>query len=255
MNLKCQKISQFEDFHRECMQRIYEVKDYKNILWKQVYLVALPSRFVDYIKLQEIFQLPFESYTWGEIYSLVTKTLVSLCTSSMVNRSLENICKLRDRKSICNKYGLTIDDPLVQKRKAKRKAKKEYKQTTKIYRHKRHTSKRPKASSTARKGYYRYVPMTHYYKPSDIHLHTSKQEKWNKHACWLRGKIGHTSTKCPDGEESKKNRGKKSQALFQRGKNVKTEGQLQCLKCGSCTHKTKHRPNVIIKDQIQRQQL
>lgn len=66
------------------------MKDSKNLLWKQGYLAALPSRFVDYIKLQEVFQLPFELYTWREIYSLITKTLVSLCTSSKVNRSLEN---------------------------------------------------------------------------------------------------------------------------------------------------------------------
>ena len=63
MNLKCNKMSQFEDFHRDSVQRICEVKDSKNLLWKQVYLAALPSRFVDYIKLQEVFQLPFKSYT------------------------------------------------------------------------------------------------------------------------------------------------------------------------------------------------
>ena len=61
MNLKCHKMSQYEEFHRDWMQRIYEVKDSKNLLWKQVYLAALPSRFVDYIKLQEVFQLPFGS--------------------------------------------------------------------------------------------------------------------------------------------------------------------------------------------------
>ena len=89
MNLKYHKMSQYEYFHRDWMQRIYEVKDSKNLLWKQVYLAALPSRFVDYIRLQEVFQLPFESYTWGEIYAHITKTLVSLCTSSKVNKSLE----------------------------------------------------------------------------------------------------------------------------------------------------------------------
>lgn len=63
INFKCNKMSQFEDFHQDWMQRIYEVKDSKNLLWTQVYLAAFPSTFVDYIRLQEIFQLPFESYT------------------------------------------------------------------------------------------------------------------------------------------------------------------------------------------------
>lgn len=65
MKLKFHKMSQFEEFYKDWIQRIYEVKDSKNLLWKQVYLAALPSRFVDYIRLQEVFQLPFESYTWG----------------------------------------------------------------------------------------------------------------------------------------------------------------------------------------------
>jgi len=62
MNLKWNKLSQYEDFHRDWMQHIYEVKSSKNILWKQVYLAALPSRFVDLLRLQDAFQLPFESY-------------------------------------------------------------------------------------------------------------------------------------------------------------------------------------------------
>ena len=80
---------------------------------EQVYLAALPSKFVDYIRMQEVFQLPFEAYTWREIYDLITKTLVSLCTSSKVNKSLEKLSRLPDKKSICSKYGLTLDYPLV----------------------------------------------------------------------------------------------------------------------------------------------
>jgi hypothetical protein len=182
MNLKCHKMSQYDDFHRDWMQRIYEVKDSKNLLWKQVYLAALPSKFVDYIRMQEVFQLPFESYTWGEIYSLITKTLVSLCTSSKVNKSLEKLSRLPDRKSICSKYGLTLDDPLVKKRKAKKRAKREFKET--FYKNrrnypkpkKRYSKSRQGQASGTKRGYYKYVPKTHYYNPSDIHLHTHKQE-------------------------------------------------------------------------------
>ena len=118
------KMSQYEDFHRDWMQRIYLVKDTKNILWKQVYLVAFPSKLVDIIKLQEPFQLPFEVYTWGEIYATITKVLVTLCTSSKMNKSLEKMSRLPDSKSFCSNYGITIDDPLVKRRKSKRKAKK-----------------------------------------------------------------------------------------------------------------------------------
>lgn len=35
---------EYDDFHREWTQRIYEVKDSNNLLWKQVYLAAIPIR-------------------------------------------------------------------------------------------------------------------------------------------------------------------------------------------------------------------
>lgn len=105
-------------------------------------------------------------------------------------------------------------------------------------------------------GYYGYVPNTHYYNPLDIHLHSTKQEKWNKITCWLCGKIGHTSSRCPEGEESKKNRGKKSEAFIHKGKQVKQEGRgpIQCMKCGSHTRKTERYPNIVIRELAQQHQ-
>lgn len=191
MNLKCNKMFEYGDFHRDWMQRIYEVKDSKNILWKQVYLAALHSRFVYYIRLQEVF-IPFESYTWREIYSIITEVLVGFCTRSKVKKSLEKISIFPDSKSICSRYGLNLDDPLVKRRKSKRRAKKERKQTTKFHKRTRRVSSR---TPMPHKGYYKYVPRIDYYKPSYIHLHGSKREKWNKLTYWLCGKTGHTSNK------------------------------------------------------------
>jgi hypothetical protein len=34
MNMKCRKMSEYEQFHKEWVQRIFEVKDSKNLLWK-----------------------------------------------------------------------------------------------------------------------------------------------------------------------------------------------------------------------------
>lgn len=79
-------MSQYEDFHRDWVQIIYEVKGSKNILWKQVYLVVLPSKFVDYLKIQEVFQNPYEYYAWGEMYNLITKALLGLYTSMKVKK-------------------------------------------------------------------------------------------------------------------------------------------------------------------------
>lgn len=52
MNFKCKKMSQYEDFDRDWIQILYEVKDSKNLLWKQVYLEAFPSKCVYYLKIQ-----------------------------------------------------------------------------------------------------------------------------------------------------------------------------------------------------------
>ena len=78
MNIKCHKLSQYEYFHRDWKQRIFLVKDSQNLLWKQVYLAALPSKFVDLLKQHAAFQFPFESYTWGEIYTKTSEKLVKL---------------------------------------------------------------------------------------------------------------------------------------------------------------------------------
>jgi hypothetical protein len=63
MNVKCRKMSKYEEFHKEWTQRIFEVKDNQNLLWKQVYLASIPSKFVEYLKMQEVFKLPYEMYT------------------------------------------------------------------------------------------------------------------------------------------------------------------------------------------------
>jgi hypothetical protein len=57
-------MSQYDDFHREWTQIIYEIKDSKNIMWKQAPLVAIPSKFVEYLKAQDAFKQPYELHTW-----------------------------------------------------------------------------------------------------------------------------------------------------------------------------------------------
>ena len=81
MNLKCNNINQYEDFHRDWIARIFLVKDPKNILWKQVYLAALPSKLVDILEMQDALPMPLEAYLWGDLYATITKVLISLCTS------------------------------------------------------------------------------------------------------------------------------------------------------------------------------
>lgn len=71
--------------------------------------------------MQEVFKLPYEMYTWGEIYSLITKALVGLCVNLKVQNSVSKLSYLPDQKSICEKYDLYITDPVRKKKKRQRK--------------------------------------------------------------------------------------------------------------------------------------
>ena len=110
----------YDDFHREWMQCIYEVAYTKNMLWKQVFLAVLPSKYVDYFKTQGIFQMPYKTYTWGGIYSIITSALVGLCTSTKVNKSIQKMSRFPDNKSTCAKYGLLVEDPVRKTKRAKK---------------------------------------------------------------------------------------------------------------------------------------
>jgi len=75
-----------------------------------VYLVALPRKFVEYWKMQEVFKMPYEVYTWGEIYSLITKALIGLCVNMKVHKSVDKLSHLPDNKTNYEKYGLYLID-------------------------------------------------------------------------------------------------------------------------------------------------
>lgn len=68
MGMRCKRMSNYDDFHREWTQRIYEVKDSKTLLWKQVYLAALPNKFVEYLKVQK-FLFSLMSFILGEKFT------------------------------------------------------------------------------------------------------------------------------------------------------------------------------------------
>jgi hypothetical protein len=188
MNMKCRKMSEYEQFHKEWVQRIFEVKDSKNLLWKQVYMAALPSRFVDYLKLENTFSYPMKLIHWGEIYSIITKALLGLCTSIKIQKAVSKSSYLPDQKSVCEQYGIYNTD--LQPRTKKKSAKQD---------------------RNRNKGYFKYFPRSHYYDPKDIHLKTHKAEAKQQLKCWICGKNGHTALYCPDNEAARKGRGKLSE--------------------------------------------
>jgi hypothetical protein len=119
-------------------------------------MVALPSKFVEYLKMEDTFTLPYETYTWGEIYSIITKSLIGLCTSMKIQKSVSKTSYLPDQKSVCEQYGLYNTNPSLQTRKRCKEYKKE-------------RNKKPP-------GRYKFVPNIHYFRPQDIKMKTHKHE-------------------------------------------------------------------------------
>jgi len=131
--------------------------------------------------MQEVFKLPYEMYTWGEIYSHITKDILGLCINMKVHNSVNKLSHLPDRKSVCEKYGLYITDPM----KRKKKKLKEYRE-----------KKRSK-----------YKPKTHYYEPEDIKLKTHTHQARQQIQCWICGKTEHIASNTPESKSSRTSKG------------------------------------------------
>jgi hypothetical protein len=222
MNMKCRNMSEYEEFHKDWTQRNFEVQDSQNLLWKQVYLEAIPSKFVEYLKMQEVFKLPYVMYTCREIYSLITKALIGLCVNMKVHNSVNKLSHFPDRKSICEKYGLYISGPVKRKRKKKKEFKEKKKERYK----------------------YRYRPKTHYYEPEDIKLRSHSHQARQQVHCWIYGKDGHIAHKCLENKASRMSKGKYSE---QKDKEAQASKQLalrlHCNRCGANDHETNQCPH------------
>ena len=129
-----------------------------------------------------------------------------------------------DIKSICAKYGLSVEDPIRKRKRAK-------KILTKIKSHKySQFGKTPKRFH--KKRYSKKAPNTHYYIPDDIKLKTFKSQQRQNITCWICGQERHLANKFPQGDASKKTRGKDSQVKARRN----TEREMSSKVPIHCNH-------------------
>ena len=75
--MKCKRLVDFKQFHTEWSHSIHFVKYGNNPLWKQNYLVALPSIFLEFMKTHMSADLT--NYGYGDYYTLVTSAIIKLC--------------------------------------------------------------------------------------------------------------------------------------------------------------------------------
>jgi len=167
--------------------------------------------------MQEVFKLPYEMYTWGEIYSLITKALIGLCVNMKVQNYVSKLSYLPDQKSIRENYGLYIIDYVRKKRKKKREFKEKKRERNK----------------------YRYMPKTHYYEPEDIKLKSHCYQAKQQVQCWICGKSRHIAHNYLENKASRMSKGKYSE---QNAKETQASKQLalrlHCNRCGANDHET-----------------
>lgn len=138
-----------------------------------------------------------------------------------VHNSVYKLSHFPNQKSICEKYGLYIIDPVRKKRKKNKrieeKKKKKYK--------------------------YRYRPKTHYYEPEDIKLRTNSHQAKQQIQCWICGKSRHIAHNCPDNIASRKSKGKFSEHKAKEAQEKKKLAlRLHCNRCGANDHETNQYP-------------
>jgi hypothetical protein len=148
--------------------------------------------------------------------------------------------RLPDSKSIFEKYGLSLED-LVRVRKRARKILKNIRRNK--YRCKYFVSKPySKNKRHNQNGFYRRYPKTHYYYREYIKLKYFKMKNKQSTVCWLCGNSRNLENHCPQGEYSKKNRGKaseiKAKQARERDESSKALTSVQCNQCGSDQHDT-----------------
>lgn len=57
---------------------------------------------------------------WGKIWCMVTSSLVGLCINMRVSKSIQKISIFPNSKYICEKYGLSIKDPIRRSKRVKK---------------------------------------------------------------------------------------------------------------------------------------
>jgi hypothetical protein len=85
-----------------------------------------------------------------------------------VTKSIKKLSNFLDSRSICEKYGMTIDDPIKRKKKAKKAMRQRFQ---------KYEKSKPKSyqRDKIKKGHYKKYTRSHYYSPEDIKLQSFKQ--------------------------------------------------------------------------------
>jgi hypothetical protein len=157
-----------------------------------------------------------------------------------VNKSIQKMSRLLDSKFICEIYGLSLEDTVGVRKRAKKILKKirRSKYRTKYFVSKPYS----KNKRHSQKGFYRIYSKTHYYSSEDIKLNYFKMQNKKSIVCWLCGQTGHLDNCCPQGEASKKTRGKASEInvkqATERAESSKSLTFVHCNQCGYDRHDT-----------------
>jgi hypothetical protein len=131
---------------------------------------------------------PYELYTWGEIYTIITSALIGLCVNMKVTKTIQKLSKIPDSRY--EKYGMTLDDPL-------KKTKRENKSMRQRFQKYEKNKARSYQKDTRERSHYKKYTKSRYYSPEDIKLQYFKQQSKANLTCWLCGQPRNLVKRCP----------------------------------------------------------
>ncbi|KAH9668528.1 hypothetical protein KPL70_021446 [Citrus sinensis] len=92
-NLRCRKLSEFQDYKTNFFTRLFLRDDANHITWKEKFLVGLPSLLGEKVRnsIKTLYdnRIPYDELTYGELVSFVNKEDLKICQDLKLQKRLK----------------------------------------------------------------------------------------------------------------------------------------------------------------------
>ncbi|GAV62239.1 LOW QUALITY PROTEIN: hypothetical protein CFOL_v3_05763, partial [Cephalotus follicularis] len=110
-NLRCRKLQDFRWYKDTFMTKVLTREDANQPYWKEKFITGLPTLFAEKIKnkYRETNNgiVPYETLTYGDIISTITKTGLEICNNIKMNKQIKRDSKIYKKElgDFCTQFG------------------------------------------------------------------------------------------------------------------------------------------------------